>query len=50
MAGFLFGRPEFIDIGLVYALINFIGTVAVLKLMQYGELGWIDGAGEHDDL
>ena len=50
VAGFLFGRPEFIDIGLVYALINFIGTVAVLKLMQYGELGWIDGAGEHDDL
>ena len=23
---------------------------AVLKLMHYGELGWIDGAGEHDDL
>ncbi len=50
VAGFLFGRPEFLDIGLVYALINFIGTVAVLKLMHYGELGWIDGAGEHDDL
>ena len=39
VAGFLFGRPEFLDIGLVYALINFIGTVAVLKLMHYGELG-----------
>ena len=50
VAGFLFGRPEFLDIGLVYALINFIGTVAVLKLMHYGELGWIDGAGGHDDL
>ncbi len=50
VAGFLFGRPEFLDIGLVYALINFIGTVAVVKLIHYGELGWIDGAGEHDDL
>ena len=37
--GFLAGRPEFLDIALVYALINFIGTVAVLKLTHYGELG-----------
>ena len=28
--GFLFGRPEFLDIALAYALINFIGTIAVL--------------------
>ena len=27
--GFLAGRPEFLDIALLYALINFIGTVAV---------------------
>lgn len=38
--GFLNGRPEFLDLGLIYALINFIGTVAVLKFMQYGDLGW----------
>lgn len=38
--GFINGRPEFLDIGLVYALINFIGTIAVLKFMQYGDLGW----------
>lgn len=38
--GFLNGRPEFLDVGLVYALINFIGTIAVLKFMQYGDLGW----------
>lgn len=38
--GFVNGRPEFLDIGLVYALINFIGTIAVLKFMQYGDLGW----------
>lgn len=41
--GFINGRPEFLDIGLVYALINFIGTIAVLKFMQYGDLGWAGG-------
>ncbi len=34
--GFLMGRPDFLDIALVYALINFIATVAVLKLFQRG--------------
>jgi multicomponent Na+:H+ antiporter subunit F len=37
--GFVTGRPEFADIALVYALINFIGTVAVLKFFEYGDLG-----------
>ena len=37
--GFLTGRPDFLDIALVYALINFIGTVAVLKFFEYGDLG-----------
>jgi len=37
--GFLMGRPEFLDIALVYALINFIGTIAVLKFFRYGDLG-----------
>lgn len=37
--GFLTGRPDFIDIALAYALINFIGTVAVLKYFEYGPLG-----------
>ena len=32
--GFLMGRPEFLDIALVYALINFIGTVAVLRYIR----------------
>lgn len=29
--GFLDGRPEFLDIALVYALINFIATIAIMK-------------------
>ena len=37
--GFYMGRPEFIDISIVYALINLIGTVAVLKLFDKGTLG-----------
>jgi len=37
--GFLAGRPDFLDISLVYALINFIGTIAVLKLLKFGDLG-----------
>lgn len=39
--GFLNGRPEFLDIALVYALINFIGTVAVLRFMHYDDPTWI---------
>ena len=37
--GFLTERPEFLDLALVYALINFIGTIAVLKFFEYGDLG-----------
>ena len=36
VVGFLVDRPDFLDIALVYALINFIGTIAVLKLFQRG--------------
>jgi multicomponent Na+:H+ antiporter subunit F len=39
VAGFLTGRPEFLDLALVYALINFIGTIAVLKFFEFGDLG-----------
>lgn len=31
MLGFLAGRPEFLDIALVYGLLNVIGVIAVLK-------------------
>ena len=37
--GFLTGRPDFLDIAVAYALINFIGTVAVLKYFEFGDLG-----------
>ncbi len=37
--GFLTGRPDFVDIALVYSLINYIGTIAVLKFFEYDDLG-----------
>jgi multicomponent Na+:H+ antiporter subunit F len=37
--GFLTGRPEFLDLAIVYGLLNVIGTIAVLKYFQYGNLG-----------
>lgn len=37
--GFFDGRPEFLDIALLYALINFIGTICVLKYFRAGTLG-----------
>lgn len=32
--GFLTGRPEFLDISLLYALINFVGVIAILKFIK----------------
>lgn len=37
--GFLTGRPDFLDIALLYALINFVGTIAVLKYFRYRAIG-----------
>ena len=39
LLGFYMRRPDFMDIALVYSLINFIGTVAILKLYRFGDLG-----------
>jgi multicomponent Na+:H+ antiporter subunit F len=35
VVGFLFDRPDFLDIALVYALINFISVVGVLRYFEY---------------
>lgn len=35
VVGFMMGRPDFLDIAIVYALINFIGMVAVLRFFEY---------------
>ena len=45
---YLYGRPDFLDLALAYALINFIGVLAVLKFFQNAQL-LSDGAPEPED-
>jgi len=42
VVSFLIGRPDFIDLALVYALMNFIGVIAVLRFSQHGHFGETD--------
>lgn len=37
--GFLTARPEFLDLAIVYGLLNVVGTIAVLKFFRHGDLG-----------
>ncbi len=36
--GSFMGRPDFLDLALLYALLNFIGTIAILKYFKRGNL------------
>ena len=38
VSGFLSGRPDWLDLALLYALMNFIGVLAVLRFSKYGDL------------
>lgn len=38
-AGFMRGRPEWLDLSLVYGLMSFIALLAVLRFSKYGNLG-----------
>lgn len=42
---FLIGRPDFLDLAVLYSLMNFIGTVAVLRFSKYGHFD----ATEHEN-
>ncbi|MDC3379311.1 monovalent cation/H+ antiporter complex subunit F [Planctomycetota bacterium] len=35
LLGFATERPDFLDIALTYALINFVTTIAILKLVEH---------------
>ena len=39
VCGFLTDRPDFLDLALVYALMNFIGVIAVLRFVKFGHFG-----------
>jgi multicomponent Na+:H+ antiporter subunit F len=38
VSGFLSGRPEWLDLALVYVLVNFTGVIAVTKFSRFGNL------------
>jgi multicomponent Na+:H+ antiporter subunit F len=38
LIGYLSGRPAFLDIAIVYALINFVTTIALMKFFRYRTL------------
>jgi len=44
--GYLMGRPEFLDIALVYALINFITVIGVLRFFEYKRVAKSKGGAE----
>lgn len=39
LLGFMTKRPEFLDIALVYAILNFLATIAILKYARKRRLG-----------
>ena len=39
LAAFIVERADLLDIALLYALVNFIGTIAILKFFRYRKLG-----------
>lgn len=43
VSGFLTGRPEWLDLAILYALMNFIGMLALLRFSRFGSLA---GSGE----
>jgi multicomponent Na+:H+ antiporter subunit F len=38
VSGFLTGRPEWLDLAILYALMNFIGMVALLRFSKFSNL------------
>lgn len=48
--GFVDGRPEFLDLAIVYALINFIGTIAVAKYVTFSDMGHGDDGDPEGDI
>jgi multicomponent Na+:H+ antiporter subunit F len=38
LIGFVYGRPHFLDLAVVYTLINFVATIAFLKYREMGRL------------
>ena len=39
VSSFLSGRPGWLDLAILYVLVNFVGVLAVLRFSKYGDLG-----------
>lgn len=46
---FMSGHPEFLDVALLYALLNFVGTIAILKFFRYEALAPVMVGGPIND-
>jgi multicomponent Na+:H+ antiporter subunit F len=46
---FFTGRPDFLDLALVYALINFVGVIAVLRFTQVGHFADPEAVPDEDE-
>jgi multicomponent Na+:H+ antiporter subunit F len=40
VVGFLTGRPEWLDVGITYGILNLIATFAILKFFRHGDLAY----------
>ena len=47
VAGFLNERPEWLDLALVYTLINFTGMIAVVRFARFGSFAADDQRADH---
>tara|TARA_B100000575_G_C22564866_1_gene358510 strand:+ start:45 stop:338 length:294 start_codon:yes stop_codon:yes gene_type:complete len=39
--GFLSNRPDFLDLAIIYGLLNVVGTISILKFFRFGDLGGV---------
>ena len=38
LAGYALSWNSYLDVALLYALLNFVGTIAVMRFFEYGEV------------
>jgi len=36
VGGYALGWPSFVDVALLYAMVNFVSTIAVMRFFEYG--------------
>ena len=36
VGGYALGWPSFVDVALLYAMVNFISTIAIMRFFEYG--------------